>query len=534
MNVFEDLVVELKEQNLLEETVIDRAEAEKGSRDYKAAHIVIEDEPLVYDDGVTEFDISDLSVETDESARAHPQFRAPIEFENVRQQVAEQMAELQMVEHLFNAVEREFMRVPANSFDDLPVKKTFHRFEQASADPRSDEYFEAESALLLELEAWGHALSARDKEIPSACLRRYSETAMPPLSPQALFALARFYRGAEYSEEVRRKFEVVVTRLFSKFIDGDRRGLLCSREEIVKHLKKRYADWSAASSYPVMADDPDVMLLVLTLEDFIVEAEGASDFGELAAGDFFERICQFKQSTGEMFFAPHVAAAAVESNIRIARKLVDMIAAEREQSDDETILAKYIAVDDRLLSEAVGRTLALEGLLDNGQQAIVEAELPETEADKKSENEKITRDIKRKSRTKARRRSTDRQVGNFLGVNQWMLLATVLSLIFSVGVYVWAEYFAGDVVTTAGVRVIDLGDPDIKQYVKTSKISGDMLYAVMSPAFEKLARADQEMLLKKMRQMGGERGYTRVSLLNIRGRAIGYASEHRFDLDQLQ
>jgi hypothetical protein len=101
-------------------------------------------------------------------------------------------------------------------------------------------------------------------------------------------------------------------------------------------------------------------------------------------------------------------------------------------------------------------------------------------------------------------------------------------------VYVWAEYFAGDVVTTAGVRVIDLGDPDIKQYVKTSKISGDMLYAVMSPAFEKLARADQEMLLKKMRQMGGERGYTRVSLLNIRGRAIGYASEHRFDLDQLQ
>jgi hypothetical protein len=401
MNVFEDLVVELKEQNLLEETVIDLA-GENVSGGSPVAS-VLDEEPIVFDDGISGFDFALPETLDPAPVEAPARQHRPLKPENVRRRIGDQMGALQMVEHIFNAVEREFMRIKPNAFDELPVRKAFHRYEQASAAPDSNEYFEAESSVLNELEAWENTLTARDKEIPAACIRRYSETAQPPLSPQALFALARFYHASEFSELVRSKFDFVVTRLFSKFVDVDRRELLCPRDEIVRHLKQRYSDWTAAAVYPAMADDPDVMLLVLTLEDFIVEAESATDLGELVSGGLFERICRFKESTGETFLYPHVTAAAVECNIRVATKVIDLIAAELEISDTGTILSKYIALDDRVLSEAVGRTLSLEGLVDAGDGSI-ENDLPDPEDVVDEEPAKEVRQPYRRSSTTARRR----------------------------------------------------------------------------------------------------------------------------------
>jgi hypothetical protein len=111
-----------------------------------------------------------------------------------------------------------------------------------------------------------------------------------------------------------------------------------------------------------------------------------------------------------------------------------------------------------------------------------------------------------------------------------MLLATVMTIVASVGVYVWAEYFAGEVVTSVAVKSVDLGDESLKPFIKTSKLSGDMLYAMVSPSFDKLSQSEQEDVLRRIWSAGTERGYRRVSLLNMQGRAIGYASAERLTM----
>ena len=54
--------------------------------------------------------------------------------------------------------------------------------------------------------------------------------------------MLRFYRSLDISDAVSKKFDFVITRLFSKFVDGERREMLCSQAEIAKHLNQRYLD----------------------------------------------------------------------------------------------------------------------------------------------------------------------------------------------------------------------------------------------------------------------------------------------------
>jgi hypothetical protein len=116
-----------------------------------------------------------------------------------------------------------------------------------------------------------------------------------------------------------------------------------------------------------------------------------------------------------------------------------------------------------------------------------------------------------------------------LGVNRWLLLATVLAVVISVGIYVWSEYFVGDSVSTEGVKVIDLEKPELKKYIKVSKVSGDILYAVVSADYEKLDAESRREYLQNVQHEGTLKGYRRVSFINEQGAAVGFASEERID-----
>jgi len=319
MKVFEDLVVELKEENLLEETVIDRSGKKKNGNG------VNHNKPGAPDgfQASADFEFGTSSFEDDKGRNSAGSFQLKPSPETIKRRLSEMMSALQFVEYVLTAVEANFTGASNAPFDDLSTKKALHTFEQACTDPDSDDYFEAESVLMSRLESWETNLAERDRLIPVDAFRQFTETANPPLSPQTLFSLIRFYREIKFSETTGAKFDFLTTRLFSKFVDGEVRDLLCPRGEIVRHLNQRYSDWSGGQYKRTDSDDQNTALLVLSFDDFMTEAAGSSDLGEMLANKLFERIVEFKESVGEQFMIPDVSAAAVDCNISVANRVID-------------------------------------------------------------------------------------------------------------------------------------------------------------------------------------------------------------------
>lgn len=508
MNVFEDLIVELKEQNLLEETILDfdQLQAELNDVDHE---IIGAGGPRGHSEAW--------------NARA-----AAPKADVIKKRVSEQAVALQMVDHVLTGVERNLLKIEPQVFDDLPATKALHRFIQASKEPDTNEYFEAESKLLLEMESWTSALTVRDKEIPVAALRRYCETAQPPLSPQALFSLARFYRSVEPSQQTVKKFDFVVTRLFSKIEDGGHRSPLCSRDEIVGHLKKRYSDWAVAQPHLQMSNNPDVTLAVLNFEDFTAEGDGAGSLEDLKSSNFFERVRGAKEAAGEIYFVPQVTASAIECNIRLANRVTEFLQNEMHRlGGAEKVLEKFSTLDQFLVSDAVGRTFSFKQALDY--------DLGSDPFDSPLEFAKPANDKRPAGSTeRAYRRpySPKRRSTTIFGLNRWFIIACFLAMAIAASFYVWGEYFTEDstVVTTA--KLFDLKDPELKEFAKSARISNDMLYVVTTPAYDALSRDRQEDYLRKLQGAGTDNGYKKVSILNARGKNVAYASPDRLQINE--
>ena len=428
MNVFEDFIVELKEENLLEDTVIDHS---VSVSDQIASSVLPQggvslpgqfEKADHYENGRSAFSIP--------AERYDPTPKA----ETIKQTLSDQVSALQLFEHVVTASAAR-QNNPGSSFDDLSVKKALHRFTQACSDPESNEYFESQSAIISALEAWQADLASRDREITPAAVRRYAETANPPLSPQALFAVVRFYRSIPATEFSCAKFDAIVTRLFSKIVDAERRELLCPRGEIVKHLNQRYSEWGLPVSTPIKTDASDIEMAALSFDDFISEAEGASNIKELLSSKLFDRLRQFKHNSGPLLFVPEVAAASIECNLRISRRIIDLIA--DESGNGHMIENRFPGLDGRMISDAVARTIDLGG-------TPLEHVLQNAPSESRPEHAAPARTYKRErpypSKDHGLSQASTSSQATILGVNRWLLIATIATLVVSAGIYLFSQY----------------------------------------------------------------------------------------------
>jgi hypothetical protein len=499
MNVFEDLVVELKEENLLEEIFFENPSTNGNGQLLEAGYS------------------GDAMIEG--NSFANGSYASP---EAVRNRLSQQIASMELAELVISAVENANGK-HSQQYDVLAVKKAFHRYSQMANDPESEDFFDAESEVLAAIESWQHDLALRDEKIVVATFRLYVESANPPLGPQALFAMLRFYRSLPVSSITVGKFDFVVTRLFSKFVDGERREMICSQQDAVKYLTQRYTDWSVDNFRSLPGDAPEVAGPVSTLGELAIEAEGATAFADLHKSNFFERLSELKTDTGSSMFVPKVIAATVDANLRIATRLIDLLERERDRHG-AGVTSTLSEIDFGRVSDAVARTFNAFGKDDD---AVDDPEM-HTSSDTVADRIKIDAPVRSK-RNRSKPSDTAARSAIF-GVNKWLLLATILTVIVSLGVYVWADRFADEPVKTDTVKVIDLEKPELKRFLMTAKLSGPMLYAVVTPAFEEMAVDVQREYLKSLYQYGGQKGYSKVTLMNGRGRNIGYADGERFEI----
>jgi hypothetical protein len=560
MNIFEDLIEELKDENLIEETVMEvhkeqsvtapqpvvqpaanfqlRETAEKDvplpmmppllTKDdgvlplkFAVAEEVNTEEGVVFGDEQAVFETAGAIVPEAEEIKKYPKVEKTKIFVNekeyFRKRAMDEVTGLQMVDHVLAGVEREQMKLVPKPYDDLPVKLALHDFMQVAHETSTTEHAQSEFRLMQETENWCSALSHRDKHITIAHLRRYCETTRPALSSQALIALARFYRNSPYSESVRSKFELVVTRLFSREDEFNERVLLLSREEIIQQLKELYADWSSIQLYSSSEEDSDILISVLKFEDFINEAENTNSFEELVSSDFFNRLRLFKQSCHENFFAPLVTVSAIEANVRIGNRYLELLKKEQEKFSAAALEEKYGFLHDQAISDATGKTFQLAELLhERGENA------------KKDVAEIVEVSVKNQQTSRVRVQKKPRS--KLFAVNKWLLAVTILTIVVCGGLYFWADYQTPEVKLSPNVKKVNLENSEFKEFIQTARIADDTFYGVTTNAWENLNGEKKEEMLKKLMTIGTEKNFKKVHLVNSGGRAVGFASANKAEV----
>jgi hypothetical protein len=552
MNVFEDLIIELKAENLLERTVIDPENhlddtegTGNGSIGFPAPELEPPPKENFHEDADPSIKVAEKLEQPKEEVTdplpkpavvEAPSEPAPAKSgkEFFQKRALNELSGLQMVEHVITGVEREHMKVVPRPFDDLNAKKALHEFVNIPAEPETEEYKAADHALMQEIEAWCMALTERDKHIAVSNLRRYCENSKPALSSQALLALARFYRNSPYSEAVRAKFDFVITRLFSRSGPTDQRVCLFDRNETIGHINTLYSDWSSVSLYTADDDQSNVLLTGLSFDDLAAEAESAGSFDQLIGSDFFGRLRLFKESISELFYAPNVTAAAIESNIRIGNAYIKLLENERQKMDAASLDSKFGELDHQVVSDITGRTLDLAELMrQRAQEADVAEDEPVKEAGHKTRDRKSQVEPTEESgEPKADGPSTfgSRMVDNAKNVNRWLIAAAVLMVLLTIGLYIWANYVVEEKVPNSAVLRVDLDPGTFAEFIKTGKVSGDTFYGLLQPAWDSLPKDKRQDFLKKVLEAGKEKGYRQVTLIDKDGKNAGFASDSRVEV----
>jgi hypothetical protein len=543
MNVFEDLIDELKEENLLENT----GSNGKGEEQARPAITTPVRETLevagLESAANSSHPIAAAPVEieiiqvADEPAPARPAAKpkkAKSASEYFKKRAVDEVSSLQMVEHVLTGVEREYMKVIPKGFDDFNAKKALNSLLNAADDSNSEEYKVADLAFRQETQAWGLALLERDRNISVANLRHYCENTKPALSSQAVVALGRFYRNAPYSENVRSKFDFVITRLFSRPIEHEKRGCLFDRDDMLNHIRTLYKEWASVPLYDADDDESSVLLTGLSFDDLAVEAENAARFDQLIESDFFGRVRLFKESISELFFAPTVIVSAIESNVRIGNAYVNLIVRERRKMDAASVQLKYAEFNDPSVSDAAGRTLDLAELLNGLTDDVLKEdeqgpETSETNAESLNRSNKAAAKSEAKG-TKGRSPMAAMLVTGALGINKWLLVFGFAALVLCASLYVWSEYLIDDKVSVASAENVSLDGTILSEHIKTGRKSGDRFYGMLLPTWDGLSKDKREDYLQKVYQLESQKGIRQVSLIGKGGRTLGYADPTRLDV----
>ena len=503
MNVFENLIEELRDENLLEDTIIDLRGGGARASDDRTRQVT---------DGAGE--LVETSSDTISGEGNERDF--------YRKRAMDEISSLQMVEHVISGIEREHMKMVPAAYDDLQAKKALHKFLQVQGDSTTPDYADAEFHLMRETETWMSALSARDRKISVANLRRFCENSRPVLSSQALIALARFYRNSTFSETSRAKFDFVMTKLFSREIEGDKRKVLFGRAEMIGHIKTLYANWASVALYCADEVPLKARAIVAGFEDRVAEAESALTFDQLIQNDFFKKVHEFKEATGEVFFTPEVVAATIDCNTKVGNKFVDLIRLEHERTNMDSVEEKYGYEYDQMISDAAGKTLQL--------LKILKAE-PDSEDQDGVDHSHIGNKVE--ASATSRRPKEDRGPWisfELFAVNKWLLMATSVVVLLSGGLDFWANQPEKETSAAESAKDVGLDGSPLKEYVKTGRATTETFYAITLPSWEGLEEGKKREILQQALEFANKNGQKNVQFVNLRGRSVAFASQKRMEL----
>lgn len=236
--------------------------------------------------------------------------------EKIFKQASDEAVNLRIAEKILAEVERRLLMNAPSLFEINQIKELLQQLNNLSEESAPDEVFRVEFRVNQEFQLWRSLLESRDINIETYHLRRFFDSTAETLDVAVFVALTYFYRGLPLTPANLSKFDLVVTRLFTKKGGNSRRETRLNRREITRTLNDLFNSWDGRIKYSSNFSG-EVIATVAEIDHFIAEAISLRDFEELIKSNLFERLRTFKREIGKLFFEPFVIAAAVECNLII-------------------------------------------------------------------------------------------------------------------------------------------------------------------------------------------------------------------------
>ncbi len=252
------------------------------------------------------------------------------------QQLSETAIDLRIVEKFFSELERRMLQSSTLSFDIEPIKTYLHQLKSFSEETPSTEVTQVEFSLKHELQNWRSLLAKRDEKIETYHFRRFCDSGKEPLDNVVFSALTRFYRDTLQTPLSRSKFDLTVTRLFTKERNVTRRQANLNRDELALRLQEMFDQWDGtANMFEHLADETKAV--VAKIDEFIAETQSLEKFEELVKNNLFDRFRDFKRDLGEKFFEPTIVAASIECNLAVGNAFHQLLGNANENLNSKLI-----------------------------------------------------------------------------------------------------------------------------------------------------------------------------------------------------
>lgn len=238
--------------------------------------------------------------------------------------IAQYALHLRIVEEFLTQMELTLLKSSPVSFDLGAVKAGIQEL-RSSGEEDVERQKRIEFQVSHELAKWQQQLAERDGKIEAYHIRRYCDGLKSPLDSEVFIALARFYRGLDYSRQSMSKFDLAVTRAFTSQLGEIRRCLVADRETMSARIASHYANWDRM---PVA--DHGSPRDVQVFDRYVEECFAIDEFEVLTDSKLFDRVRDFKSELCERFFQPNVVAAAIECNISLGNRLNVLMARAAE------------------------------------------------------------------------------------------------------------------------------------------------------------------------------------------------------------
>jgi hypothetical protein len=238
------------------------------------------------------------------------------ELQIVFQQLSEEAINLRIVEKFFSEIERRLLKDSSPAFDIEPIKVSLQTLKLSNQETPLTDIWQIEFNLKQEFQYWRNLLIERDDQIETYHFRRFCDSSDEPLDSLIFSALTRFYRHRSHTPLSQSKFDLAVTRLFTKERGATIRQQTLERSALTARLSDLFDKWDCKSS-EVKDLTNDTQTAITKIDDFIRETRSLGNFEELIKNKLFDRFREFKRDLAKSFFEPAIVAASIECNIAV-------------------------------------------------------------------------------------------------------------------------------------------------------------------------------------------------------------------------
>lgn len=429
----------------------------------------------------------------------------------LRKRAVDEVNGLHMIDHVLCAAEREQKKVVSHPHDGLQVKQALHGLLQVLSGEDVIDISIAEKRFIDETQKWLWELYEKDARLAVADLRRYFETTKPALSAKALSALARFYRNAPFSYRVRDKFELVMTRMFSRETLGDKRKAIYSVDLMAKQVGVLYAEWTSLQTYS-QDDSFAVSNAARQLEFFKTEAECATSFEELVGDDFFTRLRSFKENLHEEFFSPVVTSAAIDCNVVVGNAFIELLEKERKRESIESLGEKFANACSEDVSEMTAKTIEVAEKLCGDRRKAANA-------------------VKVRPVAPVRKKgSFVNKLKSFFTVGPRLFVVLCVLTVSATAMYYGAQRMILKTETVSNVKRVNLENSALKDYVQGATLSGETFVGSVTPGWDGLDGEQKSDVVRKLLAVGQSNGFRYVRLTDLTGSTVASGTPERVEI----